>query len=92
MILALHYKIRKNLISRPGADQMRGVQYQLYKLFGHFGLLFSSTFIVLDFQIFGFEHLMHLINIGILIKPYYYHWVDSTAGGLLVPEGITSPL
>ena len=21
-----------------------------------------------------------------------YHWVDTTAGGLLVPEGITSPV
>ena len=22
----------------------------------------------------------------------YYHWVDASAGGLLVPEGITSPV
>jgi hypothetical protein len=23
---------------------------------------------------------------------YYYHWVDTSAGGLLVPEGIIQPV
>ena len=32
-------------------------------------------------------------KIGIYVTLfYYYHWVDTTAGGLLVPEGIIRPV
>ena len=26
------------------------------------------------------------------LRFYYYHWVDTSAGGLLVPEAITRPV
>jgi len=26
------------------------------------------------------------------LRFYYYHWVDTSAGGLLVPEGIIRPV
>jgi hypothetical protein len=28
----------------------------------------------------------------VYISFYYYHWVDTTAGGLLVPDGIIRPV
>ena len=28
----------------------------------------------------------------IYLRFYYYHWVDITAGGLLVPKGIVYPV
>ena len=28
----------------------------------------------------------------IYLRLYYYHWVDTSAGGLLVPEGIILPV
>jgi len=28
----------------------------------------------------------------LFLRFYYYHWVDTSAGGLLVPEGIIHPI
>ena len=68
--------------------------------FGPFRFLCSHhIWICLAFQRFGHERIWwRLIQKSasyatkLVSMFYYYHWVDTTAGGLLVPEGITSPV
>ena len=33
-----------------------------------------------------------LCAVNLISTFYYYHWVDTSAGGLLVPEGIIRPV
>ena len=46
---------------------------------------YLSTFILLSLG-------RYLFGWTIYLRLYYYHWVDTSSGGLLVPEGITRPV
>jgi hypothetical protein len=56
----------------------------------------------LSFQSFDFEVLMKVIqkrvvriktDISLFFENMFYcHWVDTSAGGILIPEGITHPV
>jgi hypothetical protein len=37
-------------------------------------------------------HCIEKLCTHVYISFYYYHWVDTTAGGLLVPDGIIRPV
>ena len=55
--------------------------------------LLPKIFQLSDFPIFRLQDLGSLMNVIIrYLRFYYYHWVDTSAGGLLVPEGIIHPV
>jgi hypothetical protein len=54
-------------------------------------LLLPNTFKLFGFPIFRFcAYLMKIIP-ETRLRLYYYHWVDISAGGLVIPDGVIHP-